>query len=395
MNYKPSKKIIDHIERQEHAKAVALFKSLDKDDSDYIKSLFTITEMAIRDKINFPKNDIELWVKNLDDELLSDNALANYLKGLYYYDIKEYEKAEDNLNKCLKLNNHFKPAIDLLSTVLLESEKWEEAERLLKKMVSPNEMECHNLVNLAIAQMRQNKLIEALESAKKGKVISRPDQISSVHVNLGTIYQELGRFGKAKYHYKKALSINSCNTNTFINLGVLEIQQRNFLKAEIMLRKALQIDPTNIKAKVNLAGTLLIQNKVSEGWDLYEARLINSEHIMEEPKGIMKWNGKDKCKELLLVHEQGFGDTFQFIRYAEYMSLKGIKCSFYGPKKLHGIISTSDHISGCYSNTSELPKNINYWVAMMSLPSIAGASLNDDKITTKPYLCADRERINK
>ena len=348
--------IIDHVRRKEFQQAVDLFKSIDKRSDYYFPSLLTITELALRDKANFCEKDIEIWISNLGDISLLNNVSARYLRGLYFQSIGEMNKAEENLNICLELSKTFKPAIDLLTTMMLKQEKYKKAEELLKASLSTKTLECHDLMNLAIALMRQNKLNEALEMAIKGKLISKPEQKCSVHVNLGTIYQELGKFEKAKYHYKKALSSNEGSYNAVLNLGVLAIQQKDFSVAESMLRRAISIDPSDAKAKVNLAGTLLIQNKTVEGWKYYEERLKDYEKIMEIPKAIKRWNTKDKCKELLLVHEQGFGDTFQFIRYAEYIKNRGIECSFYGPKKLHGIIKTSQYIKECYTSEDQIPK---------------------------------------
>ena len=124
------------------------------------------------------------------------------LRGLYFQSIGEMNKAEENLNICLEISKTFKPAVDLLTTMMLKQEKYKKAEELLRASLSTQTVECHDLMNLAIALMRQNKLNEALEMAIKGKHY-KPEQKCSVHVNLGTIYQELGKFERQNITIKR------------------------------------------------------------------------------------------------------------------------------------------------------------------------------------------------
>ena len=176
MDNNASLAIIEHVRRKEFQQAVDLFRSIDKRTDYYFASLLTITELALRDKANFCERDIELWVSNLEDISLSNNVSARYLRGLYFQSIGEMNKAEENLNICLEISKTFKPAVDLLTTMMLKQEKYKKAEELLRASLSTQTVECHDLMNLAIALMRQNKLNEALEMAIKGKLTSKPSR---------------------------------------------------------------------------------------------------------------------------------------------------------------------------------------------------------------------------
>ena len=61
---------------------------------------------------------------------------------------------------------------------------------------------------------------------------------------------------------------------------------------------------------------LLLQGHNQEGWHRYRARLDLGGSLLVKPDSLPLWLGQPLSGELLLVHEQGLGDTFQFIRYA-------------------------------------------------------------------------------
>ena len=49
----------------------------------------------------------------------------------------------------------------------------------------------------------------------------------------------------------------------------------------------------------------------------------------------------EKGYKLLVVSEQGLGDTLQFMRYIPYLRNQGLKISFCAQTKLHSLIQSS------------------------------------------------------
>ena len=120
---------------------------------------------------------------------------------------KELIKAQNLLRKCLEQQPGFTPAVERLATLYLKSGNWADAEQILLKQIEKNSDKAHLLTNLSVALMRQNKSEEAQEFAEKALEKALPQQIASIHVNLGTILQERGLRKKASTHYEAALSI--------------------------------------------------------------------------------------------------------------------------------------------------------------------------------------------
>ena len=267
----------------------------------------------------------------------NSNILAVYIKALKSELEGELETASSLLENCLEIDNSFVTAEYKKATIMLKQEKWEEAECLLRKLIKGKNKEVHLLNNLSISLLRQNKLDEALSYAALSLENADKSEKASAYVNVGTILHEKNNIIDAEFHYLKALELSPNNKNAILNLGVIQLERRNLAEAENYFQLALDKDPLDTTASTNLAGTLLIQNKAREGWYYYEKRLSTPGGKIDIPNGLKQWDGKEKINKIILVHEQGLGDTFQFIRYAENLKRLNIRCYFYGPKKLHGI----------------------------------------------------------
>ncbi len=90
-------------------------------------------------------------------------------------------------------------------------------------------------------------------------------------------------------------------------------------EAQMACETALDLDPGLAEAHVNMAGLLLCQGRYREGFREYEWRLkVPGCSVPALGLRAPLWDGgsaPDKC--LLVVAEQGLGDTVQFIRFLE------------------------------------------------------------------------------
>ena len=228
-----------------------------------------------------------------------------------------------------------------LAAALLAQEQWQEAEALLQPLCAAQPNRIDLLSNLAIALLRQNQLTAALEQLDAALALCQaPDHSSRADLllNRGTVLQELGQRQEAARAYQSALAEKPHLANVRTNLGLLAYLDREFAAAESWYRQSLQRAPHDSLAAVNLAGLLLIQGGASatEGWKLYERRFNGPSQLLSTPlSGALRWHGEALDGPLLLVHEQGLGDTFQFIRYAALLKVQGQRCFFHGPAKLH------------------------------------------------------------
>ncbi len=79
-------------------------------------------------------------------------------------------------------------------------------------------------------------------------------------------------------------------------------------------------------AYMNRALTYLLQGDFERGWTDYEWRWkckdFNARNFQQP-----RWGGEPLEGRRILLHtEQGFGDTFQFVRYARLIKERGARC---------------------------------------------------------------------
>lgn len=368
-------------------------KKLYRTNNNWNEPFFVLCELAFSRKVICPQNEIKEWTSRLRHNIFSKNKIAFYLLSLESEYLSNFVEAKTLLENCLKIDNSFHSATQKLAFIHMKLEEWDCAESLLKEQVSLYPCQTHLLANLSVALLRQNYLEEALGIAFESKKYASTSQLPSVYLNIGTIYQEMGERKRAKEFYLIVLELAPIEINAWINLGVLALQEKDFETAETHFKKALAIDDDNAKASVNLGGLLLLTGREKEGWELYEKRMHKNTKIIQYPQQLPMWNGKVLSGSLLLVHEQGLGDSFQFIRYCKFLIEKNIRCCFKGPKKLHNIFKYSQLAHLFIDDDSNIPDDIEAWIGLLSLPKILMANFKINEIPNSPYLKISKEKI--
>lgn len=97
--------------------------------------------------------------------------------------------------------------------------------------------------------------------------------------------------------------------------------------AEPIIRRVLSYKPDSAITRFTLGLILLKQGKLAEGWNHYAARwaLPQSGTL---PKWAPRWFGKPlHGKTIILTWEQGYGDLWQFVRYAKTIKARYPTCT--------------------------------------------------------------------
>ena len=91
----------------------------------------------------------------------------------------------------------------------------------------------------------------------------------------------------------------------------------NFNDPDAIYKKIIELDQNFFPGLKNYSHYLLLNKRHREGFELYESRLQQDKFINKTPIGINPWDGKTTLenKKILVLSEQGFGDTIQFSRY--------------------------------------------------------------------------------
>ena len=283
----------------------------------------------------------------------------------------DYPDAHNNLGVALQKKGDINAAIDSFNTAL---------------KLKPNYPVAH--YNLGTALQEQGELTAAIASFNKA-IELKPDY-ADAHNNLGTALQKTGNLTTAISYYNTCIRLNPDYPDAYINLGNALQEQGELTAAIASFNKAIELKPDCPNALFNSSLTMLLGGDYRNGWERYEWRM-KKEKDPVTPNAIPscdRWSGEDEFKDanLLIVTEQGLGDTFQFMRYANAMRQQGAKISFCAQPKLHSLIQASG-IDESPLTPNQGNQVINgQWIPLLSLPKYLGVNPYNP-IITEPYIC--------
>lgn len=160
------------------------------------------------------------------------------------------------------------------------------------------------------------------------------------------------------------------------NRGVMLTQSGGLLAADADFRRALRLEPNSAEYLFNQSIVALLQGNFDRGWDGYEARFAARK--LARPgvaTGAPEWDGRASLsdKTILVLPEQGLGDTIQFLRYLPILAAGAKKVIIAVPPPLDRLCK---EIPGIAVVTG-LPERADYDVvcALLSLPWLLGTTL--------------------
>ena len=172
--------------------------------------------------------------------------------------------------------------------------------------------------------MLKNQIGEYNESIIYSKQVLEIDpKLVNALYNLAYSYGKIDNKTNSIKYYLKTLEYDPNHFSACCNLALTYFELGETKKSIDIYRKANLIKPTDILVKDNLACALLRHSYFEEGFDFFESRLnkTNFEKIINSNHLNKLWNGEDlNSKSILIISEQGFGDTIQFARYAYEIS---------------------------------------------------------------------------
>lgn len=143
------------------------------------------------------------------------------------------------------------------------------------------------------------------------------------------------RFTESKACYEKALTLNPDAPMVLNSYGFLLQDMGLMREALAAYERAIELAPEFAMARFNLSTAQLKLGNFEAGWQNYESRWYGSaeasNHNLQMPKTpLPKWVGQDgtENQSLLILTEQGFGDTFQFCRYLPLLTQRFRKVGF-------------------------------------------------------------------
>ncbi|AII47749.1 hypothetical protein KR52_01020 [Synechococcus sp. KORDI-52] len=291
--------------------------------------------------------------------------------------------AIDAYNTALGLKNDFPKAHNNLGVVLQREGRLDNAVASYRNAIkhNPDFPEAHN--NLGNALKDLGKLSTAIDSYKTA--IELKPNYAEAHTNLGTTLQEQGNLTAAIDFYKTAIALKPNYAEAHNNLGTALQQQGNLTAAIASYNKALKLKKDNPEVHWNSSLTMLLGGDYKNGWEKYEWRTKTGKVQLKphaSPRSKL-WNGKFPKKEvkLLIVTEQGLGDTLQFMRYALVLKKYKFNISLCAPARLHPLIKSSGIDSSPLTPEQANQVSEGEWIQLLSVPRYLNISPANPIIT--------------
>jgi hypothetical protein len=179
-------------------------------------------------------------------------------------------------------------------------------------------------------------------------------------------------------HYAQALTQDRTSASAFNNYGNV-LREIGEPEAGIpFLQRSIQLVPTAVTPNFNLAVAYLLTGDYARGWPQYEHRW-NFEHLAgtlpvhTQPR----WTGQDiKGKTILVIQEQGLGDTIQFIRFVFGLHTAGARVILQVNDNLAPLFAGSPVIAQIV-DVKDTPTGFDYWTPIMSIPGLLGVTLQN------------------
>ncbi len=256
-------------------------------------------------------------------------------------------------------------------------------------VLRPDYAEARN--NLGNALRQQGKLDQAAAQFQQA-ITLRPDYFVARN-NLGNVLREQGKHDLAVAQYQQAIALAPDYAEAHYNLGFTQREQGQLDEAAANYERALALRPDYPDAQLGLAACYLVKGDYQRGWPLYEGRLRIPGFIA--PHSLPRWTGQPLTgRSLLLLAEQGMGDTLHFVRYARMFKALGARVVLAVQPALGQLLASQSNVDEVFvlGSADELPR-CDFCLPLLSAPGALGtaASTIPAKI---PYLAADAKLSN-
>ncbi len=345
------------------------------------------------------------------------NNLGNVLRQLGRLD-----EAAARYQTAIELKPDYPEAHSNLGSVLIEQGQFERAAAGFAGAIAlrPGQAEAH--YNLGNILLKQNKLEQA-EARYLQALALRPSLVEA-HINLGTVLWQQGRLEEAADRYLQALAVDPQCAEALANLGAVQVKQGKLDEAaarfdeaiglkpdhaeaynglgSVMARRgclnearrlfmrALALRPDFAGAERALAGCHLLEGDYERGWPAYESRLRLQGIGLKTD--LPRWSGEPLAgRSLLLVGEQGLGDTIQFVRYAREFKRRSARVVLAASARLGRLLAAGSDWDELYLlDSANGPPACDFHLPLLSAPYalLAETSAIPREV---PYLAADVE----
>jgi tetratricopeptide (TPR) repeat protein len=241
------------------------------------------------------------------EDALLNKAWSQYSLGNGEGALSVYERAAAKYPASPRAHNGVGLALSLLG-------RTEESEAAFARALGADGRFVAALNNLGVLLKRVGRYDEACDAYRRALAIDRGS--IEAYNNLGCALQEMGRLDEAKAMLKKALELAPTYADAMGNLGNGHLAALELDAAIDSYQRAAAMGTVRSDFRLHKAFVHLLRGEFAAGWDDYEARLSLPELAVRfKSVKLPRWDGAKLDGKLLVLEEQGLGDTLQFLRF--------------------------------------------------------------------------------
>jgi len=271
--------------------------------------------------------------------------------------------------------------------------RFAEAEALLIQIINAAP-DYHPAVHqAAILSYRRKRYLEAI--ARFERVLALAPDLPLIHRNICEAYRSQGRLDKAVLHGRRAVELAPQDPVSIYNLGVIHYDRLEIDQAIAAFRRSLALDPGNDGTHFKLAEVLLLSGQFEEGWREYEHRYgVPGVPRLLPPTDRPQWDGRPMPDgTLLLIGDQGFGDTIQFSRYIPEVARRCPTLIMACSPEMQPVLAQQPGITRFVARRGAALPAFDAYCPLSGLPRLFGTDLGN--IPPVPSLTPDPAKVER
>lgn len=246
------------------------------------------------------------------------------------------------------------------------------------------------LTELGNALRRQGRPAEALEAYRRAAFLAPADP--GARYNIASALLDLNRPGESLPFLEQAVLATPPFAPAAATMGEAMLRLGRRAEAKQWFRQALALRPDDHPARMGFAVCLLAEGDYIRGWPAFESRLNDPgvRRSLPELEGHVLMRGEPVAgRTIVLMAEQGFGDTLHFVRYAALLRAQGARVVLLVPPDLVRLLAP---LGDVVRAKGEAPPPFDALCPMLSLPNVFGTELETIPAEI-PYLAAPQAEI--
>jgi tetratricopeptide (TPR) repeat protein len=250
------------------------------------------------------------------------------------------------------------------------------------------------LVRRAMVLNQIDRRDEALDDVNRAVALA-PGSLDVLNSRV-IILDNLGRYTDALSDLDRMLALQPNHVDAINNCGMILARLGRFKEALVCYDRSLVLNSDQAQARYNRSLIRLALGDWIRGFQEFESRWNTAPLNKARLTGLGPlWLGGDEDlqhKTLLVYHEQGYGDTFQCVRYIPLLAARGAKVIVAVPPALAPLMRSVAGVSAVVTGVHPLPSH-DYQSPLMSLP-LAFRTTPDTVPDGIPYLSAEPSRVD-